>query len=249
MTIFYTKAPSAQMISQMNELVHLCTEHEPITFSSQTEDCSFVLLYDNQILLSFISLFFPDEDLCECTGFTHPSYRRQGYFSQCLEQVCDILAQREAETGHMAEITFLSDGKSPDAAETLKALDAEFWYAEFMMEISVQNLIEHTKPYSKLAQIEVLSEEQFQVTSSSRPCGTFYLYLTPDYAFLHQLFIEPNQRKKGLALASLYYAGTCLIEKKVPLLRLQVSGLNLPALSLYKKAGFQIVETLSYYLY
>ncbi|WP_243134402.1 GNAT family N-acetyltransferase [Enterocloster asparagiformis] len=32
-------------------------------------------------------------------------------------------------------------------------------------------------------------------------------------------------------------------------LTLQVSGDNLPALRLYKKTGFHITETLSYYLY
>lgn len=70
-----------------------------------------------------------------------------------------------------------------------------------------------------------------------------------DCVCLHQVEILPDWRVKGYGkiLMELLLARLC--EAGVRRVILQVSGDNAPALALYKKTGFRVTETLSYYLY
>ena len=61
--------------------------------------------------------------------------------------------------------------------------------------------------------------------------------------------VRPALRRRGIGSRALSHVLAFLAREGVRLVFLHVSGNNLPAVSLYKKAGFRIAETLSYYLY
>ncbi len=67
--------------------------------------------------------------------------------------------------------------------------------------------------------------------------------------YLYQLLTEEAFRGQGRALAFLHHLFPRLKALGFSSVRLQVSGENLPAMALYKKTGFHITETLSFYLY
>lgn len=68
-------------------------------------------------------------------------------------------------------------------------------------------------------------------------------------ACLYAFEIVPELRGRGIGKKALCLILRFLKEQGVKLLFLQVSGDNTAALNLYKKAGFRITETLSYYFY
>ena len=79
--------------------------------------------------------------------------------------------------------------------------------------------------------------------------GIVHSSVFSSYYYLYGFEIREDLRGQGYGKRFLNQVLLDLA-KHAPLpLRLQVSGENLPALSLYKKTGFQITETLSGYLY
>ena len=94
---------------------------------------------------------------------------------------------------------------------------------------------------------------QQKASPDSRPCppqeavGTCRLLPSgPSSFYLYHVEIRRELRSKGWGQALL----EALFEElpKGSLLTLQVSSLNTPALALYKKTGFRITETLSYFI-
>lgn len=51
----------------------------------------FYLGYEGDRLVSFLTVFFPDQEDGEITAFTHPAYRRRGYFSALLREAAGDL--------------------------------------------------------------------------------------------------------------------------------------------------------------
>jgi len=80
-------------------------------------------------------------------------------------------------------------------------------------------------------------------------CVTCRLSLNGTRAYLYSLETVPALRRRGLASRFLVQLIRYLEGKGIQRICLQVSGSNEPALHLYRKTGFRITETLSYYLY
>lgn len=83
----------------------------------------------------------------------------------------------------------------------------------------------------------------------SEPAVTCRLTMSQGTAYLFSLETLPALRRRGMARRFLLQLFSLLADAGCCVLRLQVSGSNTPALELYKKTGFRITETLSYYLY
>ncbi len=87
-----------------------------------------------------------------------------------------------------------------------------------------------------------------------RPVGFCYLdFRGQSTSYFYGFEITENLRNQGLGGACLsLLLETCFLRpgsEKLKKISLQVSGQNGPAMALYKKAGFQITESLSYYIY
>ena len=67
--------------------------------------------------------------------------------------------------------------------------------------------------------------------------------------YLYSLYTLPRLRRQGLAYTFFLSLIPILSAAGFEKLRLQVSGSNEPAMKLYKKTGFHITETLSFYVY
>ena len=85
--------------------------------------------------------------------------------------------------------------------------------------------------------------------SGDQKAGSFSLYLQPPSACLFEVETAEPFRGRGLGQAMIRQLQDLTPAIGISTLTLQVSGDNLPALRLYKKTGFHITETLSYYLY
>lgn len=135
-----------QILNRLNEkqlkkvrtLLDACRDYEPITLTPPmtADSCfqpglpCFYLLYENNELVSFLSLFLPDPYYGEAMGFTHPMARQRGYFKQLWNEALIKLDDYIEDM----ELLFVIDGNSADALAALDAMEGEYQYSEYILE-------------------------------------------------------------------------------------------------------------------
>lgn len=261
----------------LSRLLKACRLQEPITLGLPEDGDQYLMICrpkqeaDASSLLACLIICKVQEDLWECYAFTHPHFRRQGYFSRLLEELCAIAKEQEALLGIEIDLVFLSDGNSPDGLAAAQALEMTFWYSEYQMKLDLitwnpkqlkslasrpfrlcRQIIhedsDDTDGWIYIASFDEPADTSLQNTSPASCIGTCRLIPYDSSRFyLYHVEIQEAFRSQGW--------GTCLLHAVLRQLPpessviLQVSSLNEPALRLYKKAGFRVTETLSYYLY
>lgn len=270
MQTLFTEALSDEQKKDLCGLVSACKGQEPITLSCPLDAQLYGLLYEEEELLSCLAAFKLDEETWECCGFTRPDYREKGYFSALLEEACgknSPLAE--------ADLYFSVDGHCPQALTLLAKLGAEHIYDELMMkrELRSGNLQTDERGLIRSVTLSVCPESIADdspdcpaddagdctadaaaslLASGSldgRPAVSCRLNPAGKSMYLYSLEVSENLRNRGIGTAFLTLLFSYLYEKGFKKLTLQVSGDNASALALYKKTGFTVTQTLSYYLY
>ena len=226
----------------LTELTHaqkeqICTLHT--SFPLDGADLFAVLEADGAIR-SAAAFLKEDETTYECFAYTEPAYRSQGMFSELLDLAIDELPED-------TEFLFYTNGSDPDCMAVLEALEAELVMEEYMMEISLSEIPAADKVNDiSVKEIDVEGTRTLQYKSSF---GIVNISVFSSYYYLYGFEITEELRGQGYGTRFLLQVLSDLAKRNPMPLRLQVSGDNLPALSLYKKTGFQITETLFGYLY
>lgn len=269
---------------KVRDLIKECQDYEPITLmpsltNQDNYDPSmpcFYLLYDNQELLSFLSLFLPSESYGEAMGFTHPMARGRGFFTRLWEAALDDLIDVIEDM----ELLFVTDGKSPDAKKALKALDGEYQYSELFMEKlisdSADSLPRSIFTFKKLdsqedAQeiftlhenifyegesasrrfVQGLTDSQAETFAAYLEDGTFagifhLTYPGEDTAYLFGFGIESSLQRQGYGRRLLSDCQACL-RPGTGKITLQVNSFNEAAMALYSHSGFSEISRREYY--
>lgn len=252
MNLIQTSTLDENQKTQLSSLMELSNHHDQTRLSFPIEDGDyFFLLYDNHNLSSALSLFFPENGLCECMAVTHPDKRRKSLFTQLLEEALSVLERYEEEQGITIDFCFLTDGRCADTQLVLKALEAEFWYSEYIMVLSLSSAYLRSAHQFANCRIRLRQTDGdiYEILSDREPVGICHVICENSTAYFYGFEIQPDQRRRGYGLAALSCLFSHLTSLGIQAVSLQVSGQNQPALSLYEKTGFQITETLSYYLY
>lgn len=230
--------------AQIQSIVNASKEKEPVTVSFPVEDADFYVFYESKGSILSAAAFTEESPECyECCAFTAPDHRGRGLFTTLLDEASSRMSED-------SELIFYTDGKSKDTLAVLRALEAELVLEEHMMEISLYDF-SLTNPAAVPSEI-TMDETVLDSTKTYRytaPCGTLYISVFPSSYYLYGFEIKEELRRKGYGKQFLLYVLNDLAARNPLPLRLQVSGKNIPALSLYKKTGFRLTETLSGYLY
>lgn len=168
---------------------------------------------------------------------------RNGIFGAVLEKGLSLLPED-------TELLFYVDKKSPDALEAVTALGAELLSDEHMMELA-SDAVSAIKGMGKTGDLTVTEamEGEQAILVFSDAHGSLNISLYGTHYYLYGFEIREGQRGQGFGISLLIKVLSFLAEREPLPVTLQVSGSNGPALSLYKKTGFRITETLSRYLY
>ncbi len=127
-----------KQLKKVRTLLDACRDYEPVTLTPPltAEGCfdsalpCFYLLYEDNELVSFLSLFLPDRYYGEAMGFTHPMARQRGYFKRLWNEA---LIKLEDYIEDM-ELLFVTDGNSGDALAALETMEGEYQYSEYILE-------------------------------------------------------------------------------------------------------------------
>ena len=301
--ITHTTRLSRKEQEDIHRITALCRLADGLSLSCPEDGDEYWLLEEDTTAAAILAVYKTEETIWECYAFTHPDFRRKGYFSVLLEQVC-----RYSEALGEPELCFVTDNKCPAAMAVLRELEAELWNEEYMMEYDVtaagtafgdgtsaspaslpdmeldmdirptpEGLLicarrpgDHPSPDKdgitsqdrdditarnkahSTARSKVHSTAQDNTSgtdSTPDACVTCRLSLNSTAAYLYSLETAPALRRRGLASCFLIQLIRYLEREGIRRICLQVSGSNEPALHLYRKTGFRITETLSYYLY
>ena len=259
--IVETICPDEEQTDRILQLVRLCQQHDHISIScplDPDDSALHFLLYgtsDNTCrLLSVLSVLQYDTESAECTAFTHPDWRQQGFFSRLLSLALESLED--------CDILFPVSGQCPDTMAALHAIGAEPESQELQMELNLTAaglseaglsepaslpVLLHTGIESETGITEWTLYKDTDCTKILGSCQTSAV--SDDCVCLHHVEILSGFRGRGY--------GTLLMQRLLHALQvshirrviLQVSGDNAAAIALYKKQGFRITETLSFYLY
>lgn len=215
----------------------------------------------------------------ECSAFTHPDVRRRGYFTALFEkagdefQDIDLLfpvhpacedtrktlealgaefdvdeLRMDLDLGALELERLVPDGSQTDRLTSgclkLTVLPSDPSLPERSREEPEEFFFRFHLPPRKLRSAEPAAN-----TVEAGTCRTSVFDRQAGTACLYAFEIVPELRGRGIGKQALYLILRFLKETGVKALSLQVSGDNMAALNLYKKAGFRITETLSYYLY
>lgn len=209
-----------------------------------TEDADLFALYEIEgIIRSAAAFLLEGEDLYECYAFTEPGFRHQGLFTRLLDLAIDELPED-------SEFIFYTNKKSPDTMASLDALGAEPVLEEHMMELDLKAWkpdSSKSSAYTVTLTTETIDDTLTRLYSSTH--GSVKISVFSSHYYLYGLEIFEEYRGQGYGNTLLLQVISDLVSWNPLPLRLQVSGENIPAVSLYKKTGFQITETLSGYLY
>lgn len=264
--IFETTCPDERQTDDIMQLVRLCQLHDGISIScplDPDDPARHFLLYGTSDhtcpLLSVLSVLQYDTESAECTAFTHPDWRRQGFFSELLDRVLETIGD--------CDILFPVSGHCPDTIAVLDAIGAEPESEELQMELELTELNpEELNPARRnMTQTELLSDllrydtdletgitewTLFKASDCTRVLGSCQTSFTSDDCVcLHHVEILSEFRGQGYGTRLMQQLLDALQNSRIHRVILQVSGDNTAAITLYKNQGFRITETLSFYLY
>lgn len=251
--------------AQIESLVSLCLKASPAPLSVPADGDVYFFMekpstsgHGSAELWGLLALYETEEHLWECSAFTRPDKQQTGIFSALLDA---------------AENTYPDDQFSfpvPDSKEclpalkTLEAIGAELWYQEHLMTLESDSPAWNTLLAMPDNHLLSLSKEPYdlaeegdsqliQAFSEGLPIASCALTITCQNGrtscCIHHVFVPESLRNKGYGTLFLKSLLPQLKQQGISRFLLQVSGSNLPAIALYKKTGFRITETLSYYLY
>ncbi|MFR5601587.1 MAG: GNAT family N-acetyltransferase [Lachnospiraceae bacterium] len=253
MNIVKTCVLDQKQQADIARLCDICKSFQPVSLTFPVEDGdAFFLLYDNQNLVSALSLFLIQPDFCESVAFTLPALRRKGYFSLLLDTAEEWIDDYEKEHTCTVDWCFVCDHRAASGEQALKALQMELWNEEYQMELP---LADTSFPLDSGLRFSVQADPESEtgrlVTASCQDVvvGSCRLLLSGPSVYFYEFQVKEELRGQTFGTRILQTLLCRLKSQGIQTVSLQVSGLNTPALALYRKTGFRITETLSYYLY
>ena len=127
--ITHTTTLSRKEQEDIRRISALCRLTDGLSLSCPEDGDEYWLLEEDATAAAFLAVYKTEETMWECYAFTHPDFRRKGYFSALLEQVCQY-----SEALGEPELCLVTDNKCPAATAALRELGAELWNEEYMME-------------------------------------------------------------------------------------------------------------------
>ncbi len=234
----------------------------------------FLLLYEEEILVSFLAMFIPTSQEAEISACTLPEYRRKGFFKRLLESAINELRKYDVR-----EILFVNETSSNDGKLTLRKFNVKYGFSEYLLvyekdkfnktqnklklyEIINQDVDEiaklHTDIFNKTLEegkaiinraIESKDRISYMAKIDNEIVGICSISLEGSNAFICGLGISTKYRGLGYGKEILSKG----IEKALTLdikdIYLEVDSKNHIAYNLYINNGFIIKTQLDYYRY
>ncbi len=275
--------PENSVIAEIRTAEELCRQHDSHTGSISLDSSlnfrqdlkNVFLLYDQNKLISMLSIFAPTRKEAEITAFTIPAYREKGCFKMLFEE-----AAAEIKRCGLKEILFVCEPSSLSGLAVLKKLNARYDFTEYSMKYIEPPLTPVAKSSSReimieanaenIEQVAVLREKvfgdclddalaivgntfgsdkrkQYVFSLSGQNVGIVSVFVEDTEASIHGFGIIPEYRGKGLGKEMLLQVTKNLISEGYKDIIIEVDSKNQAAFELYKKCGFKVAISYDYF--
>ena len=275
--------PDTLLVEQLRALESKCNAYDKIQSSAcidvsmnYYEDMnSIFLMYEEDKLISFISVFAPLKHEIEICGFTDPEYRQKGYFSMLLKEVIN-----EANKFNIKDLLFVFDGKFSHSEKLGKKLNAKLYLTEYFLTYSFKDdkcnklknkvvikEVQHSTEFPIVIDLDkrifkededvaismakaILASEtrsQYVCYHDKKPIGMINVDINNDEAMIFGLGVLSEYRGRGYAKDMLCLLIHELKKVDISSISLEVDSNNPEALALYMSCGFEKVNSFEYY--
>ncbi len=203
---------------------------------------AFYLMYENNELISIISIFVPDLQECELYANTLPKYRRRGCFLKLYKR-----AYKTIRAYGIKKIYFLNEPNSSAGELALRKIGAEHESSEYLMSCDISI-------YQKPQYIPVLTykvsknKDIFETFIKGVKAGSVSLEIENSTASIYHVEIEPKFRGMGYGTETLLLMLEYLRKSGCHRAVLHVSSLNEIAYGMYCRHGFVCTEQIDYWI-
>jgi len=234
----------------------------------------FFLLYEEETLVSFISMFIPTSKEAEVSAYTLPEKRKKGFFKILLES-----AVNELRKYGVKEILFVHEPSSNDGMLVLKKLNVVYDFSEYLLvysqdefikrdgklklaPITIQDVDEiaklHMDIFNKTLEegkaivnraIESKDRISYMAKVDDEIVGICSISLEGGNAFICGLGISTKHRGLGYGKEILSKGIEKALTMDIKDIYLEVDSKNHTAYNLYINNGFIIKTQLDYYRY
>ncbi len=249
MNLIQTRELSENQLYDAKTLIDLCrlTDHtKGISFlengvNAISDFPAFYLMYNGNMLISFLSVFLPNEEECEIYANTLPEYRKKGYFRQLFE-----LASEQLKKYGIYEVKFVNEPGCEAGREALGRIGAEPESSEYLMSYCMQ---QDANPLGnlRLEAEEVPNGRWIRTFRENEPVGSVQVEIEQNVAAIYNVEVFPEYRGRGYGRETLLQTIQYLKQTGCCKILLHVSSSNPIAYHLYSHHGFVHVEQLDYW--
>lgn len=250
MDIFFRDMLSDNEKGELQKLCNACNLNDGTCFSVPYDADIYGLMKDEGKLICAICAYHmggrKDEmETDEIYAFTLPGFRKKGCFYSVLSFLMPVL--RDA-------LVFPVYKLNPGLLEILDRLKAKKDYDEYFMERELTENIETAGSMEMSGTENIKYEEtsEDEIFFSSRFCECCIMKYSKDCLYLYGMLTYARFQGMGHGFEFLSELIRLIETGKTGLhgfkrIILQVSSENIPAVKLYKKCGFSVKDSLSFY--
>lgn len=235
---------------------------------------SIFLMYENEKLISLLSMFIPTREEAEISAYTLPSYRGKGCFKHLFNAAIDELKKYKIN-----DILLTCESSYKIGSEIINKLGGKYDFSEYVMRLNVEKFsFDKNKCLSKLCipvieDVEILTDisqktfkenyedakSMLKNTFESKDRKQYALKLENEFVgigstsfdgtetSIYGLGILPKYQGRGLGKELLLWILNDLIQKGKKNITLEVDSSNKKAFNLYKKNCFEVEIAIDYY--
>lgn len=271
---------SAEKLTNIKHLYEVCNSYDNSNYTfdvdddfSKENDINTFLLFQENELVSSITLFAPTKKEAELIALTLPKKRKQGYFTILLKEAIIEIKRRDIKS-----ILYVSDSKSNTGINTLEHLKTTYDFSEYLLKFNnkekllieandnIQVTMADIKDKEKLTcivskafntKIKDESDRMESIFSGSNRTiysikyktevvGLIGIFEDNYRTYIFGFCIDPNFQKKGIGSYTLSeIVKICLLNNNDIVLEVQADNFN--ALNVYVNAGFEIQAEFKYF--
>jgi len=280
--LFARQALTDIELADIKALADICASYEDLDLrlswselrSRDSDVPGDLLYYEDGTLVGFLALAGIGDREAEVAGMVHPRHRRQGVFTELVDEAREICRRRGTYT-----LLFVFDHRSDSARAFLASIGAEHAFSEHRMQLDTPTArsvpadaaldFKEAAPEDAGAIAQILADDAGMNAATLRsiiscniqerlrqyyiarvggePIGTINVDIVDGDPYIYGFVMRPEYRGRGYGRQILAQVIERILDEGSPPVFIEVQTDNQVALALYRSFGFVVTHTHDYY--
>ena len=203
----------------------------------------FFLMYNGGTLVSMLSVFIPDDRVCEIYSNTLPEFRGKGYFTRLLE-----LAMAKIKDFGIEKVYIVNDPLCLSGARALSSIGAKLENTDYLMRYN-NDIVPNPKRILSIKYKKNGNIVMYRGYLKEKEIGECYVEHNRATASIYGFWIKEKHRGRGYGTELLLLLLEHLLDSDCKRILLHVNNANKAAHKMYFNHGFVHEEQIDYWIY